>query len=124
GQVLIGQNSDVPPEMETFGIVLHLKPAGQAEILMWTFAGLLGYHGMNGHGVAHFANALAGGPTWRRGLPHYPLKRLFYEGSTLEDCRVLPDRSPVCSSGNYVLSAAGGRILDVELTPEGYATLE
>jgi isopenicillin-N N-acyltransferase-like protein len=124
GQVLIGQNSDVDAEMETFGIVLHLKPDSGAEILMWTFAGLLGYHGVNGHGVAHFANSLAGGPRWRRGLPHYPLKRLFYAGRTISGCLELLDRYPVCSSGNYVLAGAGGEILDVELTPEGYGTLD
>jgi isopenicillin-N N-acyltransferase-like protein len=34
------------------------------------------------------------------------------------------ERLPVCSSGNYVLTGGCGGLIDVELTPEGYATLD
>src|SRR5205823_5222476 len=55
---------------------------------------------------------------------HYPLKRRFYERRTINDSLALLDRYPVCSSANYVMSGAGGQILDVESTPAGYATLD
>ena len=58
----VGQTSDNPPELEHFGYVLKLRPTVQPTLLMWTFGGMLGYHGINEHGVAHFANALGGGP--------------------------------------------------------------
>jgi isopenicillin-N N-acyltransferase-like protein len=103
GQILIGQNSDVEPEVEAFAYVLRLEPAGKPAVLMWTFGGMIGYHGLNTAGVAHFANSLGGGPAWQTGLPHYPVKRLMLEQRTVNDILALLRRVPVCSSGNYVL---------------------
>ena len=124
GEILIGQNSDMTKAMEDVGIVLHLIPKDGPRILMWTFGGHLGYHGMNSAGVAHFANALGGGPNWRLGLPHYPVKRELLRQRTVAECLDVLDRMPVCSSGNYVLTGGCGTIIDVELTPEGYGTLD
>ncbi|MCY2962876.1 MAG: C45 family autoproteolytic acyltransferase/hydrolase [Planctomycetota bacterium] len=116
---LIGQTSDNPPELERFGYVLKLKPTDKPAILMWTFGGMLGYHGMNEHGVAHFANALGGGPGWKFALSHYPLKRLILEQRSLEGVLRLMREFPVCSNGNYMLADGSGAILDVELTSCG-----
>jgi isopenicillin-N N-acyltransferase-like protein len=124
GRVLIGQNSDVEPELEEFAYVLRLEPEGKPALLMWTFGGMLGYHGLNTAGVAHFANSLGGGPGWKMGLPHYPVKRLMLEQRTVGRVLELLGRVPVCSSGNYVLCDGEGRIADVELTAAGLALLE
>jgi isopenicillin-N N-acyltransferase like protein len=119
GRVLIGQTSDTPAEIEDFAYVLHLVPDDRPEVLIWTFGGMLGYHGLNSLGVAHFANALGGGPGWRFALPHYPLKRLLLEANDLAQAALLMQSVAVCSSGNYVLCDGTGEILDVELTPNG-----
>lgn len=124
GEILVGQNSDMTEEMESVAIVLHVIPNEGPRILMWTFGGHLGYHGMNSAGVAHFANALGGGPSWRLALPHYPVKRELLRQQTVAECLDVLDRLPVCSSGNYVLTGSCGKLIDVELTPEGYATLD
>jgi protein-tyrosine-phosphatase/predicted choloylglycine hydrolase len=124
GQILIGQNSDMDPEIEDTGYVLSLEPAGKPALLMWTFGGQIGYHGMNAAGVAHFANALGGGPAWKFGLPHYPIKRMMLECQTLPQVFDLLRSVPVCSSGNYVLCDGDGRIADVELTPDGFSVIE
>jgi isopenicillin-N N-acyltransferase-like protein len=124
GQILIGQNSDVEPELEAFAYVLRLEPAGKPAVLMWTFGGMIGYHGLNATGVAHFANSLGGGPAWRMGLPHYPIKRLMLEQRTIDEVLALLRQVPVCSSGNYVLCDSTGHIADIELTPRGFALLE
>ncbi|MFN0055509.1 MAG: C45 family autoproteolytic acyltransferase/hydrolase [Planctomycetales bacterium] len=118
GTILIGQTSDTPAEIEEFAYVLRLAPEGKPEILMWTFGGMLGYHGVNSAGVAHFANALGGGPAWKFALPHYPLKRMLLECRRLDDLLGLFQRVPVCSNGNYVVCAEG-QLRDVELTSEG-----
>lgn len=123
GQILIGQNSDMNPVQEDVGMVLHVVPDEGPRILMWTFGGHLGYHGMNSAGVAHFANALGGGPAWRLGLPHYPVKRMMLEQTTVAKMLRVLDDHPVCSSGNYVVTGGCGTIEDVELTPAGYETL-
>ncbi|MDP6446177.1 MAG: C45 family autoproteolytic acyltransferase/hydrolase, partial [Pirellulaceae bacterium] len=55
GKVLIGQNSDMLPAVMDFAYVLHLKPKGKPEMLMWSFGGMIGYHGINDRGVGQFA---------------------------------------------------------------------
>src|SRR5262249_6654028 len=122
--VLIGQNSDVEPELEAFAYVLRLEPVDRPALLMWTFGGQFGYHGLNAAGVAHFANALGCGPAWTFPIPHYPVKRMMLEERALDDVLDLLRRAPVCSSGNYVLCDGDGRIADVELTPEGFSVLD
>ena len=119
GGILIGQNSDMLPIVTTFGYVLHLQPRDRPEILMWTFGGMIGYHGLNRHGVAHFANDLGGGPGTRFALPHYPLKRLMLECRTLEEIEALFHRYPLWANGNYVVCDGLGRILDIEATTAG-----
>ena len=115
----VGQTSDNPPELERFGYMLRLRPTNKPAVLMWTFGGMLGYHGINEHGVSHFANALGGGPSWKFALSHYPLKRLILEQRSLRDVLRLMREFKVCSNGNYMLADGSGAILDVELTSDG-----
>ncbi len=85
GHPLAGQNQDLPPEFSDVAIVLRVRPSdGRPAAVMFTFAGQLGYSGMNQFGVAHFANALYDFK-WQPGLPHYPLKRVMLEQRTVAD---------------------------------------
>jgi isopenicillin-N N-acyltransferase-like protein len=118
--VLIGQNCDMEPEYGEFGYVLRLEPDHKPAVIMWTFGGQIGYHGMNRAGVAHNANALGGGPRWRLGLPHYPVKRMMLEQSSVSDILTLLSNSPVCSNGNYVVCDGAGVIGDIEATASGF----
>lgn len=124
GETLIGQTSDNPAELEEFGYMLHLEPADRPELLMWTFGGMIGYHGINRHGVGHFVNSLGGGPGWKFALSHYPLKRLILEQRSVADVVQLMRQVPVCSNGNYVLCDGAGAILDVELNSDGPTLIE
>ncbi len=118
-QILIGQNSDTAAEIERVGYVLRLQPTDRPAILMWTFGGMLGYHGINRLGIGHFANALGGGPAWKFALSHYPVKRLMLECRDLSEIMNLLKSVPVCSNGNYVLCDGRDSIADVELTSDG-----
>lgn len=118
GTILIGQTSDTPAEIERFAYLLHLQPVDRPELLMWTFGGMLGYHGLNSAGVAHFANSLGGGPAWKFALSHYPLKRMLLECRRLDEVLGVFQSVSVCSNGNYVVCAER-EILDVELTSDG-----
>ena len=124
GKVLIGQTSDNPAELEGFGYVLEVRPTDRPAFVMWTFGGMLGYHGVNSHGVANFANSLGGGPNWRFAISHYPLKRMILECRTMAEVLRLMREMPVCSNGNYVLCDGAGEILDVELTSAGPQLIE
>ena len=125
GDVLIGQTSDTLPNVIDFGYVLELQPENKPEVLMWTFGGMIGYHGLNSAGVAQFANDLGdGGPPARFGLPHYPLKRMILEGTSLSDSMERFKSTPLASNGNYVLCDGDGAILDVEATTSGPELIE
>jgi isopenicillin-N N-acyltransferase-like protein len=119
GIVLAGQNQDLEPEYANVAILLKVRPSdGRPRALMFTFAGQLGYSGMNEHGVCHFANALYGFK-WQPGLPHYPLKRLVLEQKTVQEAVGLLEKHRTCSAANLVLADRQGSIGDVEIRPEG-----
>lgn len=124
GEVLIGQTSDMPAEIRSFAYLLRVRPDDRPNAIMWSFGGMIGYHGVNEHGVAHFANALGGGPRWRFAPSHYPLKRLILEQSSMEEVLAKMRDFPVCSNGNYMLCDGEKRILDVELTSDGPFPIE
>lgn len=120
GEALIGQNSDMLPENGEYAYVLRLEPEGKPAVLIWTFGGMIGYHGLNAAGVAHMANDLGdGGPAKRFALPHYPVKRMMLECSTLVEVVSLLQRVPLWCNGNYVLCDGAGAILDIEATSAG-----
>ena len=103
GEILIGQNSDMTTEIPPLAYVLHLKPADKPEVLIWTFGGMLGYHGINSAGIGQFANALGGGPRGQFGMPHYPVKRMMLECRTSAEVVDLLRKIPLASNGNYVM---------------------
>jgi isopenicillin-N N-acyltransferase-like protein len=51
-------------------------------------------------------------------MPHYPLKRMMFECTTLDQIVDLFRRVPLASNGNYVVCDAKG-ILDIEATTAG-----
>lgn len=118
-RMLAGQNSDMLPETGEWAYVLHLKPTGKPETLMWSFGGMIGYHGINEHGIGQFANDLGGGPARQFAMPHYPIKRLLMECCDMDQVNKVFDTIPVAVNANYVLCAGGGEIVDIETTPAG-----
>jgi isopenicillin-N N-acyltransferase like protein len=119
GVTLAGQNQDLAPEYADFAILLHVKPNdGRPRALLFTFAGQLGYSGMNEHGIAHFANALYDCP-WQMGLPHYPIKRACLEQTELSGLWDVVSGHPTCSAGNMIICTGKGEIADYEIRPEG-----
>lgn len=121
GSPLIGQNQDLEPEYADVAILLRVRPGdGRPRALIFTFAGQLGYSGMNETGLCHFANALYDAP-WQPGLPHYPLKRVMLEQRSADDCVDLLARYRTCSAANALICDGAGEIRDVEVRPEGIA---
>lgn len=117
--IIAGQNSDMGPEMIQFAYVLRLQPQNKPEVLMWTFGGMIGYHGFNSAGVAKFENALGGGPHSRFGMPHYPVLRMMYECKTLEQVFDLLRKLPMQYNVNFLMCDGQGNIADIESTTEG-----
>jgi isopenicillin-N N-acyltransferase-like protein len=121
GQPLAGQNQDLEPEFADVAILLRVKPAdGRPRALMFTFAGQLGYVGMNQYGLAHF-NTVLYDYQWRLGLPRQSLKRVLLEKRAVGECVTLLAQHRACSAANMVFCDGQGNIADVELRPEGIA---
>ena len=86
GTIFSGQNLDQHPANRDLMIVLHVEPDQGPAILMCTFAGLVGYPGINSLGVSLVQNALST-HDWRRdGMPHYLLKRVLLEQQDVRSC--------------------------------------
>jgi isopenicillin-N N-acyltransferase-like protein len=124
GSVLSGQNLDQHPLNRDLLIMLHVEPDVGPAILMCSFAGLVGYPGINAHGVSVFQNALST-RTWRgSAMPHYLLKRVLLEQAHVSGCVAVAANAQVCSSANYVVTDGDGTLRDLEMTPDGMATLD
>jgi predicted choloylglycine hydrolase len=121
GLALVGQNQDLPPEFGEVSILLRVQPSdGRPRALLYTFAGQLGYFGMNEHGVCNYANSVYDCP-WQPGQSHYPLKRLMLEKASVRACVELYHQVRACSAVNIVLGDGAGNIGDIECRPEGMA---
>src|SRR5262245_15731107 len=121
-QILVGQNSDMGQTSIDLGYILHLKPKAKPHVLIWTFGGMIGYHGMTSAGVAIFENALSENgevPPGRFAMPHYPVKRMILESSSVDAALGLFQKIPLASNKNYVICDGSGAILDVETTTAG-----
>ncbi len=121
GDLLVGQNQDLQPEFEEVSIILRLMPSdGRPRALLYTFAGQLGYFGMNQYGVVNYANSLYDF-RWQPGMAHYPLKRMVLEQQDVGSCITLFRRNAVCSAANTLLADGQGQVADLEIRPEGLA---
>src|SRR5215210_5517671 len=122
GEIVAGQNLDQDPANADLLIMLRVQPDDAPPALMCTFAGLVGYPGINAAGIAVFQNALSTSQWRLRGMPHYLLKRVLLEQVTLAGCIDVLRKARLCSSTNYVL-ADRDTVLAVETTPDGIATV-
>lgn len=124
GSVLAGQNQDLEAEYADVAILLYLKPTdGRPRILMFTFAGQLGYAGMNEHGVCNFNNALYNF-IWKPGLTHYMLSRMMLEMQSVDEVVNLYRRHRACSAANKVICDGSGEIASVEVRPDSIALFD
>jgi isopenicillin-N N-acyltransferase like protein len=122
--VLSGQNLDQHPANRDLLIMLKVTPDTGPPILMCTFGGLVGYPGINANGVSVFQNALSTSSWRRQAMPHYFLKRALLEQPDVTAAVRLFRSAEVCSSNNYVLTDGDGMLCDVEVTPDGSASLD
>jgi isopenicillin-N N-acyltransferase like protein len=123
GIILSGQNLDQHPANQDLTIILHVEPERGPAILMCTFAGLVGYPGINSLGVSFVQNALSTHDWWKDGMPHYLLKRVLLEQQDARGCTAAASQACVCSSQNYVITDRSGALCDLELTPNRLAVL-
>jgi len=118
GMTLAGQNQDLEREYDDVAIVLKVRPSdGRPRAVMFTFAGQLGYAGMNEHGVSNFVNALYNF-RWKPGLSYYPIRRVLLEQSSVADCVRILRANRACSAANLVLADREGSLRMLNAGPK------
>jgi isopenicillin-N N-acyltransferase-like protein len=114
GATLFGQNVDLVPFVEQFGIVVRQQPREAPAALLYTTAGLLGHTGMNEAGVGVCANFIDDPAGWGDGLPRYLLSRLALRETSAEAARGAALAPPRAASRNLLIADDRGTLLDVE----------
>jgi len=117
-EVIIGQNWDTIKEYQKNLFIFNIKPTNKPEILMFAYAGIIGYMGINDIGMAHVVNSLKSSK-WRYGVTHYFIHRKLHEMKNVNELSDLINNIPISSSANYVISDNQGNILNLEISPEG-----
>jgi Acyl-coenzyme A:6-aminopenicillanic acid acyl-transferase len=111
---LIGQNVDLVPFVEDFGVVVRQYPKDAPAALLYTTAGLLGHNGLNEAGVGVCANFIDDPAGWGDGLPRYLLSRLALREESVEAARGAALAPPRAASRNLLIADDRGVLLDVE----------
>jgi hypothetical protein len=124
GDAVIAQTVDVNGNLRDAVTVLHVLPSrpGEPEMLLLTFAGLLGYLGMNSFGVAVGINLVISSE-WGAGVPSYLLVRHLLGQETVESC--LSEIRRVRRGSSRALTIADRRrLVVVEMTRDEECVLE
>lgn len=114
GGTLFGQNVDLVPFVEEFGVVIRQYPTGAPATLLYTTAGLLGHNGLNEAGVGVCANFIDDPSGWGHGLPRYLLSRLALREQSAEAAQAAALAPPRAASRNLLIADDRGVLLDVE----------
>jgi isopenicillin-N N-acyltransferase-like protein len=123
GAVLYGQNVDLVPFLQEFGVVIRQYPKDAPAALFYTTAGLVGHNGMNEAGVGICANFINDPAGWGEGLPRYMLSRLALREDSAERALAAALRPPRAASRNLLIADASGVFLDAEVLRKEVAVL-
>lgn len=114
GGVLFGQNVDLVPFVEDFGVIVRQYPADAPAALLYTSAGLLGHNGLNEAGVGICANFVDDPSGWGEGLPRYLLSRLALREESAEAALAAALAPPRAASRNLLIADQSGSFIDAE----------
>ncbi len=105
----LAQTVDVEHFRDGFQVVLHIRhPGSDLESLVVTCAGLVGFNGMNNHGIGVGVNALMQLNPCRDGLPVAAVVRGLLEQRTLEEAIAFVQKVRHASGQNYLVGAPAG----------------
>ncbi|KVV12201.1 C45 family autoproteolytic acyltransferase/hydolase [Burkholderia ubonensis] len=123
GQAVVAQTIDLNGDMAGELSVLEIAPDAGAHVALISFTGLLGYLGINGHGVAIGLNLVLGG-AWRPGIPGYlAIRHLLDTCASVDECVDTLRRLPRASSRALTIADAR-RVVTVETLPDDLVVIE
>jgi len=122
GDSIIAQTIDLNGDMTEFGHVYRIRKSGMPEILQYSFAGLLGYMGMNDAGLAVAINLIVSAG-WNVGVPPYLIARKFLECNSIDECLTTLENLPLASSRSFLITDKT-QLINLEITPNSFRVLK
>lgn len=124
GHTLIGENWDWRASVAGRTVILALDQPGRPRTLVFTEAGFVGKIGLNESGIGVCANLLASShDRGQTGIPYHVILRHVLDATNMHHAIRAVTLAPRGSSGNYLIGARGGEIIDLEATPETFGYL-
>jgi isopenicillin-N N-acyltransferase like protein len=123
GAVFFGQNVDLVPFLQEFGVIVRQHPKDAPAAILYTTAGLLGHNGLNEAGVGICANFINDPGGWGDGLPRYLLSRLALRQESAERALEAALTPPRAASRNLLIADVTGVFLDAEVLRKESAVL-
>jgi isopenicillin-N N-acyltransferase like protein len=121
GHTMIGQNWDWKALVSGRTAVLGLEQPGHPRVLVFTEAGFVGKIGLNEAGIGVCANLLGSAhDKGQTGVPFHVILRAVLSAPNLHKAIQAVTLAQRGSSGNYLIGARGGEIIDIEATPEAF----
>lgn len=117
GRAIGAQNRDLFFGFRRKMVVTLLRPTGRTPLLMHAVPGELGGTGLNGHGLALFANSL-GAKNGRNWMGTPLLRRVLLERDDAEAAVAAATGMDGPAVGSFLLVDAGGHIRNLEILPE------
>lgn len=120
---LVAQNWDTDPGYLGKEVVVQLTPDDRPPLLMFAPAGVIGYIGLNAHGVGH-ANNTVYLTSREPGLTGYFITRKLLSFTTVREGLDWLREIPVGSAASYMLGDASGTIVDIELSGGSFREID
>jgi isopenicillin-N N-acyltransferase like protein len=120
---LVAQNWDTDPGYLGKEVVVHLTPDDRPPLMMFAPAGVIGYIGLNAHGVGHANNTIYLGSR-EPGLTGYFVTRKLLGFSTVREGLDWLREVPLGSVASYMLGDATGTIVDIELSGGSFREID
>lgn len=120
---LVAQNWDTDPGYLGKQVVVHMAPDDRPPLMMFAPAGVIGYIGLNAHGVGH-ANNTVYLASREPGLTGYFITRKLLSFATVREGLDWLATIPVGSAASYMLGDASGTIVDIELSGGSFREID
>ena len=121
GHTMIGENWDWKALVAGRAAVLGLEQPGNPRVVVFTEAGFVGKIGLNDAGIEICANLLGSAhDKGQIGVPFHVILRSVLSAPNLHKAIQAVTLAQRGSSGNYLIGARGGEIIDIEATPEAF----
>lgn len=124
GHTIIGQNWDWRQIVADRTALLKIRKPNAPTILVFTEAGIVGKIGMNETGIGVLSNLLVSThDQGQQGIPVHVILRKILNARSLHEAIKSITATDRGTSGNFLVGARGGEVIDIEATPKDFTSI-